>query len=141
MISNNWLWCAERSRLATVGLAVGLVTNVGLNLWLLPRYGLDGVVVASASAKFLSLMLLWTMCWLLELRVDRRLLLVSLLPALLLLGPWWALVGAALLALGVIPPLSIFDAAERATLAQAANKLADRVKGVLAKHRLDKQPA
>jgi PST family polysaccharide transporter len=141
MISNNWLWCAERSRLATVGLAVGLVTNVGLNLWLLPRYGLNGVVVASAAAKFLSLMLLWTMCWLLELKVDRRLLLVSLLPALLLFGPWWALLGAAIVASGILPAVSLFDAAERATLAGVWDKIADRFKVAIAKRRLGERPA
>lgn len=128
MIGNNWLWCAERSRLATVGLFVGLVTNVGLNLFLLPRYGLNGVVVASASSKFIALALLWTMCRMLQMRVDRRLVLVSLLPALLILGPWWALLGAAIVASGIVPALSIFNSEERATLANSANKIWERVR-------------
>jgi O-antigen/teichoic acid export membrane protein len=49
-VAQNYLWCAERARLATAPLALGLVLNVVLNLLLLPLWGLYGAVVATALA-------------------------------------------------------------------------------------------
>ena len=48
LISRNYLWCAEKSRLATLPLAIGLGLNILLNLILLPLWGLFGAVVATA---------------------------------------------------------------------------------------------
>ncbi len=48
LISRNYLWCAERSRLATLPLVLGLGLNIVLNLLLLPMWGLLGAVVATA---------------------------------------------------------------------------------------------
>ena len=60
LVAQNYLWCAEHARLAAAPLAVGLVVNVGLNLVLLPLWGLYGAVVATAvsTAGCLTLILL-----------------------------------------------------------------------------------
>lgn len=128
MISNNWLWCAEKSRLTSVGLALGLLTNVGLNFWLLPSYGLEGAVMASATAKFVSIATLWLLCAALGLKFDRGMIFTIALPGLLLLGPWVALVGVAVLASGLVPQLALFNADERSELAAAVEKIAGRLK-------------
>jgi O-antigen/teichoic acid export membrane protein len=115
-ISHNWLWCAERSRLVCLGIVVGLATNVGLNLVLLPRYGLEGVVWAAAISRVTILILDWVMCRLLGMRIDVGLAVVAALPALLLIGPWWTLAGTAVALCGFVPMLSVFDVDERRQL-------------------------
>lgn len=128
-ISHNWLWCAERSRLVCVGLAVGLVTSVGLNLVLLPKFGLEGVVWAAAVAKVTALVVVWLLCRMLALRIDRGLVVVAALPALLLVGPWWAAGGAIVAAAGFVPMCGVFDADERRQLLDAGRKVLARVRG------------
>ncbi|MCE9605128.1 MAG: oligosaccharide flippase family protein [Planctomycetia bacterium] len=128
MISNNWLWCAEKSRLACVGLTLGLLTNVGLNLVLLPRYGLEGAVMASATAKFASLATLWLLCRALGMKLDRGMVFAIALPGLLLLGPWPALGAVAVLASGLVPKLGLFSSEEKRQLLAGAASLAVRFK-------------
>ena len=45
LIAQQYAWCAERSRSATLPLVVGLVANVVMNLLLLPIWGLLGAVI------------------------------------------------------------------------------------------------
>jgi len=134
MISNNWLWCAEKSRLACVGLTLGLLANVGLNLVLLPRYGLEGAVMASATAKLASLATLWLLCRALGMKLDRGMAFTIAIPGLLLLGPWAALAIVGLFASGLVPKLALFNGEERAQLLAGAEKIAARLKLVW-KHR------
>jgi O-antigen/teichoic acid export membrane protein len=123
MISQNWLWCAEKSRWVCVGLAVGLATNVGLNFVLLPQWGLEGAVLSSAVAKLTALGILWLVCRAMRMPLERGLLIVALLPGALLLGPWTALSLAMIAAAGWIRPLAVFNADERRELWTAAERL------------------
>ena len=50
-MAQMYLWCAERARLGCAALLTGLVTNVVLNLILLPRLGLLGAVLATGAAN------------------------------------------------------------------------------------------
>ena len=58
IILQNYLFCIEKARLGSVSLLVGLVSNVILNLMLLPIYGLVGAVVATTVANFIALALM-----------------------------------------------------------------------------------
>lgn len=49
-IAQNYLWCAEKTKLAIVPLIWGVVANILLNLLLLPPLGLYGAVLATAAA-------------------------------------------------------------------------------------------
>jgi len=55
LVAQNYLWCAEHAKLATAPLAVGLAVNIGLNLVLLPIWGLYGAVVATAVSAAICL--------------------------------------------------------------------------------------
>jgi O-antigen/teichoic acid export membrane protein len=55
-VAQNWLWCNEKNRLASVAMLAGLATNVGLNLLLLPRLGLHGAVLATAVGNVVVLL-------------------------------------------------------------------------------------
>jgi len=92
MIVECYLLCAEKARLPSVALACGLALNVPLNLLLLPRFGLQGAVLATAAANAFSLGLI---CWFnrrLGFHFDAGTTLVLVLPIVLCLGPWVAVV-------------------------------------------------
>jgi O-antigen/teichoic acid export membrane protein len=131
VISHNWLWCSERARLVTLGMAVGLAANVGLNLVLLPRYGLSGVVVAAAAGKVTMLAIDVGLCRLFGMKIDGGLVIACLLPGALVLGPWPAALLVLLAASGLVRPLSLFDSAERHQLGDVYQTVATRVRGVL----------
>lgn len=54
-VAQNYLWCAEKTRLATLPLIIGLGVNIGLNLALLPIWGLLGAVVATGISTLVCL--------------------------------------------------------------------------------------
>ncbi|MEX2559847.1 MAG: lipopolysaccharide biosynthesis protein, partial [Pirellulales bacterium] len=83
----NYLWCAEKARLASLTLLVGLMINVSLNLVLLPRWGLSGVVAATAAGHLTVLVLLLYACRVNELELDFGVWLAAALPMLNWLGP------------------------------------------------------
>ena len=55
VVAQNYLWCAEHPRLAALPLAIGLVFNVILNLFMIPAWGLHGAVLATGLATILCL--------------------------------------------------------------------------------------
>ncbi len=86
LVSQNYLWCAEHARLAALPLAIGLVVNIGLNLLLLPMWGLYGAVVATGISTLICLL---TILWLSKqhgLKLDQGSWLLVLLPAVLPAG-------------------------------------------------------
>ncbi len=54
LVAQTYLWCAEKTRYATLPLAIGLALNVALNFALLPRYGLEGALIATGLATYLA---------------------------------------------------------------------------------------
>ena len=101
IVSNNYLWCAEKAHLASVSLAVGLGANVALNLWLLPKYGLPGAVAATTLANLTNLLILLGITGQLGMRWDRGIfVLIAALPCVAFgwigLGIGCAIVAAAM---------------------------------------------
>ncbi len=47
IIAQNYIWCAEKTKLGSLPLGIGLVTNIVLNMILLPIWGLYGAVLAT----------------------------------------------------------------------------------------------
>ena len=90
IVAGNYLWCAEKPRLATVAMGGALVINIVLNLWLLPRYGLLGAALATASANACLLLATYAAAALVGLRPDRGVWLLTLLPLALGLGTFGA---------------------------------------------------
>ena len=79
-IAQNYLWCAEKTRLATTPLGLGLVANVLLNFALLPAYGLHGAVLATAISTLLCLMVVLLLSRRHGMRVDAGTWLLALSP-------------------------------------------------------------
>jgi len=86
LVAQNYLWCAERARLASLAYFVGLVVNVVLNLLLLPRLGLEGALLATAAANAVGLSAVLVFSRRLGMRVHHGVWLIVLLPATLTLG-------------------------------------------------------
>lgn len=86
MLAQQYLWCAERTRWVCVALAVGLAINVGLNIFLLPRWGLHGAVWGTTIANGMTLLMILAMNCRLGFCCDRGLGLALLAPLMLPLG-------------------------------------------------------
>lgn len=86
----NYLWCAERSRLVSVAIFAGLLLNIGLNLVLVPRFGLAGAVWGTCLASLAVLLLAVWFSSKAGLPADKRLLAMLAVPLLLCLPTWGA---------------------------------------------------
>lgn len=87
VVAQNYLWCAEKARWGSLAFLVGLVTNVVLNLLLLPRLGLLGAVLATSAANALVLALVCLFDCRAGFRMQRGTWLLLALPAAIPLGP------------------------------------------------------
>jgi len=112
-IAQNYLWCAEKARLGAVAVLVGLIVNVGLNVILLPRWGLKGAVVATAAANFVDVLLLIALSRPYGFRIDRGTWLLILAPPVLCLGAVGTTVAVALLLGAALATNLIFNTDER----------------------------
>ncbi|WP_425398892.1 lipopolysaccharide biosynthesis protein [Aeoliella sp.] len=113
LVSQTYVWCAEKTRHATLPLAIGLVGNVVLNLLLLPRYGLQGAVMATALATMLALVAQLLVNRRLEMQLDRGSLLLVATPLGLSQGLPTALAWGGLIALAAVATPWIFTTGER----------------------------
>lgn len=126
LIAQAYVWCAERTRLAAAPLAVGLLGNVGLNLLLLPRYGLLGAVVATALATLVALALQLYLNHRLGMRVSPAVLVLSLTPFALAGGMPTAAAGLAVACVGVAGTQALITNDEKRTLWMVASRHASR---------------
>jgi O-antigen/teichoic acid export membrane protein len=126
LIAQNYLWCAEKNWLQAAPLALGLTTNIVLNLALLPTFGLYGCVISTACGAYFCLATVLLLNRRHGMTVDRGVWLLTLAPLALGLGVW-----PAVLACGIVSALSIgsnllFTSAERHELKHFANELASK---------------
>jgi polysaccharide transporter, PST family len=120
MVSQMYLWCAERATIGCLSLLAGLVANVVLNYFWLPTHGLVGGAFCTAIAYLIALAVLYRTCMWCGLKQDPQTAIVSLAPGLLLLGFWPALIGiGTILALSMIQRDLILTQAERTLFWQA----------------------
>ena len=126
VIAQNYLFCAEKTKLSSISLAAGLLLNVAMNLLLLPRYGLTGAVLSTTASTVLSLALICRFNRRLGFRLDGGARATLLLPAFLCFGPWVA--AAALIAFALLAFFSdrLFSADEKRQLAEGVGEYRKR---------------
>jgi PST family polysaccharide transporter len=90
-VAQNYLWCAERPGLSSFALLAGLLLNIGCNLLLLPRFGLEGAVWATTAANLVALVLIYVFSQWHGMHVDMGTWILSLAPISLSFGSWTAL--------------------------------------------------
>jgi O-antigen/teichoic acid export membrane protein len=86
IVAQNYLWCAERTGLTVVPLAIGLTANILLNFVLLPPYGLFGAVLATGLSTCLCLALVLELSRRHGMTVDAGTWLLAIAPAALGFG-------------------------------------------------------
>lgn len=83
----NYMFCAERTRLMCIATGAGLITNIALNALLLPRIGLAGAGLATASGCFLNVLISLFLAIRFGFRMHKGVLWVLLFPFTCGFGP------------------------------------------------------
>jgi len=92
LVAQNYLWCAEKAKLATLPIAAGLVANIVINVVLIPTWGLLGAVISTTLATGLALSVLYAINRRVGMRIQSGLVWLSLAPAAMCGGAWCGLV-------------------------------------------------
>jgi PST family polysaccharide transporter len=130
-VAQNYLWCAEHARLATVPLAVGLVLNVLLNLLLLPFWGLFGAVVATAVSTSICLATILLLSQRHGMKLDRGTWLVSIAPLALSQGATTATATLVVMTIAALGTSLVFTPPERVQLRALLGTYLDKLRPVL----------
>jgi PST family polysaccharide transporter len=115
-IAQNYLWCAEKTRLATTPLGVGLVANIVLNLFLLPTLGLHGAVLATALSTALCLAHVLVLSRRHGMQLDAGTWLLAVSPAAIGFGVWPAIAACFVVGVAAFSSTLVFTADERGEL-------------------------
>lgn len=127
MVAQSYLICAERLRLGSFALLGSLVFNVLLNLWMVPRFGLQGAVVSTAAANLLLLLLMFVFARGHGFRVHFGTLLVAVSPLVLNMGWPTAIAWLTLLLVAGWWSDRLLTCSERQTLRAASAALQRRL--------------
>ena len=127
MLVQNYLWCAEKARLASLIALSGVVVNVVLNTLLLPRLGLLGAVLATAAANFTALTLMVALSRRLGFRIHRGAVALLAMPISISLGPWVTSLVLAAVALEIAGSDRIFSREEKQEILAGAAPYLDRL--------------
>jgi O-antigen/teichoic acid export membrane protein len=133
MVAQNYLWCAEKARLASLALLAGLCVSVGLSLLLLPSIGLLGAVTAASVAHLVALGLVLAFSRSLGFRTNLGTWIVLAVPILFWLGPW--VITVVLIGIGAqaVTTNRIFSTEEKSHLLQAWHRYRERLRQLTAK--------
>ena len=130
-LAQNYLWCAEKARLATLPLAIGLAINVVLNLVLLPIWGLYGAVASTAISSLICLAVILLLSKQHGLPLDRGTWLTVLAPISLAAGPSVAATTLLVLFTTAVGTQWILNADEHAQLRQLLSDTIQKLKPFL----------
>jgi PST family polysaccharide transporter len=133
IIAQNFIWCAERTKLGTLPLASGLVANIGLNLVLLPVWGLFGAVVATTISTALALAVLYALNRHAGMQLQAGMIWLSIAPLALCGGAWLATATLVLLVIAVLFSRTLISEPERELLAEFVRSYTERLFGWLTK--------
>ena len=122
----NYVWCCEKAYTTTMALLTGAILNVCLNMLLLPRMGLLGAVLATASANVVALAILFFFCAQLGLKLERSTWVAIALPATLCLGPWLATLVLAVVALEAVAGSFLLNEQEKWNLREGVRDYQER---------------
>ncbi|NQT15852.1 MAG: lipopolysaccharide biosynthesis protein, partial [Planctomycetes bacterium] len=129
-IIHTYLLCSEKAHLTSIALALGLMVNIGLNLLLLPPFGLLGAVLATTVANLVALVLVAAFSHRLGFRIDLGACVVLAVPFLFCLGPWVTLAVLALIVLKAANSNHLLNREEKRELVEALNHYRQRFRGL-----------
>lgn len=117
ILSQQYLWCTERARLACIPISVGLVLGLGLNAFLLPRYGIAGAAVSAALANFATLGTTMGLARYLGFKPKGSMATFLLWPGILVIGLWSGLFALTVATAGGVSLLWFLEPEEKRLLA------------------------
>ncbi len=112
LVSQIYVWIAEKTRRAALPLGVGIATNVVFNLLLLPRFGLLGAVIATALATLIAFVLQLYVNHRLGMKLHVGTIVLTGLPLILTLPPTLTAVSCVLVTILLAGPGMVVDAGE-----------------------------
>ena len=127
-IAKTYLWCDEKVGLVSGAYVCGLLLNVGINLALLPTFGLWGAVIGTGAAHALALLLIYLCSMRRGMTIDYGTWFVSFMPLTLLLGPMAALASVAYAALLLFATQALFTREEKSLLFSAGGRYVTKAK-------------
>jgi len=130
-LAQNYLWCAEKTRLAALPLALALVINVALNLLLLPIWGLYGAVAATAVSSLICLITILLLSNRYGLPLDRGTWLVVVAPLSLSAGLMTAATTLFVLLTATVGTRLILNTEEHAQLRQLIDDTYNKLRPLL----------
>jgi O-antigen/teichoic acid export membrane protein len=127
LVAQNYIWCAEKTRLSTIPLAAGLAMNIALNVVLIPAWGLWGAVVSTTAATGSATAVLYWINHRAGMRLQPGMVLLSLTPIALCGGPWCGTAIVLLLAAAMPFSKTLLTHDERRALGQIGQRLLPRL--------------
>ena len=97
-LMQSYLWCREKGRSIALATGSGIALNFVLNLWLIPRFGTQGAILATAASGILILCITMLLLESLQCKMDRRTYVFALLPFTLMVYAEFSLAAIALVA-------------------------------------------
>jgi polysaccharide transporter, PST family len=127
LVAQNYIWCAEKTRLSAIPLATGLAINIALNAALIPTWGLWGAVVSTTAATGSATAVLYWINHRAGMRLELGMMLLSLAPVALCGGPWCGTALVLLLAAALPFSKSLLSQDERRALGEIRQSLRSRL--------------
>ena len=115
-VGQDYLWVAEKGKWAAVATGAGLLVNIGLNMALIPVWGLPGAVLATAGGNLVIVLTLFALNRRWGCETDAGIWLAPAIPLLLLAGVWLALLGLLLLTFACVRTNWVFSQQEKQDL-------------------------
>jgi len=140
-VAQNYLWCAERPGLNSLALLAGVLLNIGFNLLLLPRYGLEGAVWATSLANLVSLVLIYLFSRRQGMRIDRGTWLLTLAPLALGCGIAASLIVLAALLCATATTSHVLTSREKRQVVTSLRGVWQRIRNSLIKFGFAAAPA
>jgi O-antigen/teichoic acid export membrane protein len=141
LVAQNYVWCAEKTRLAALPLLVGLILNISIDLVLIPRWGLSGAVMATTTSTAVALAMLYWINYSVGMQLQRGMLLITLAPASLCGGAWCATAMLVLFAASLPFSKTLVTREERVVLARLNGQLLARCKSYWSRSAERTEPA
>jgi O-antigen/teichoic acid export membrane protein len=88
LVAQNYVWCAEKTRLAVLPLGAGLIVNIALNVALIPAWGLHGAVASTTIATGVAILVLYWVNQRAGMQLQRGMFFLTAAPAALCGGAW-----------------------------------------------------
>jgi O-antigen/teichoic acid export membrane protein len=118
LVAQNYIWCAEKTKWSAVPLAVGLAINFGMNMALIPAWGLLGAVISTTAATGLATAVLYWINALAGMRLQRGMIWLTVIPIALCGGAWCATAMLVIVAAALPFSKTLVTAEERVALTE-----------------------